>query len=142
STRGAPTTTSNPSLARRWAVAAPMPLDARVTTASPRFMGRRYRGRPARSPGRFLFHGGPFRLARELLDGRRGTAERLRHREDEEDAGDPPLVLREPIEHRLQRVLERLAEEPEEGEPHEDPGRQRRREHPRRHLPRPREEAH
>ena len=111
SRRRAPSTTLNPSLARRWAVAAPIPLDAPVTTATPRFMARRYRV-PRRT--------GLWR--RQVLDRRRGPAERLGEGDGEEGAGDPPLVAGQPVEHHVERVLEGLAHEPEEDEAGEDAG--------------------
>ena len=58
----------------------------------------------------------------QLLRRRRRPPERLGHGDGQEGAGDPPLVAVEPVEHDLERVLQRLAQEPEEGEPHEDAG--------------------
>ena len=93
-------------------MAAPMPLDAPVTTATPRFMARRYRVPRRGSAG----------VTGSSFDRRRRPPERLGQGDGEEGAGDPPLVAGEPVEHHLERILERLAQEPEEGEAREDAG--------------------
>jgi hypothetical protein len=72
----------------------------------------------------------------------RRPPEGLGHGDGQEGAGDPPLVAVEPVEHDLERVLQRLAQEPEEGEPHEDAGGQHDAVGPGRHAPGPGQQAH